>query len=428
MFGLVWSCDSGAYFIGRAIGRRKLHPLVSPGKTVEGYIGGAVTAALVTALLGWLLLDMSPLIGLVVGLVTAAIAQFGDLAKSMLKRVADRKDSATCSPGTAGCSTGSTRSCSRRPSSWPARCCCGDAPGAMTGIAILGSTGSIGRQTIDVVQAAPDRYEVRALAAGHGSPALDEQLAAFPTARVWSPAGEPNGLTPGRWADGGLEELATADGVELVVVATTGMTALPRSSLLAPPGAGRARQQGGAGHRRPPGRAALEGDAKPRLDRLRRIDSEHSAIWQSLRGERMEDVARLILTASGGPFRDRNPADLAAVTPAEALAHPLHMGPKITIDSATLVNKAFEAMEAKWLYDLPYPRIDAVLHPGSIVHSLVEFVDGSFKAQLGLPDMRLPINTRCRIPNAIPAPPTRHHRRLAALLVRAAGARTLPGV
>jgi 1-deoxy-D-xylulose-5-phosphate reductoisomerase len=119
----------------------------------------------------------------------------------------------------------------------------------------------------------------------------------------------------------------------------------------------------------------------------------------------MDDVSRLILTASGGPFRDRDPADLADVTPAEALAHPTwQMGPKITIDSATLVNKAFEAIEAKWLYDLPYPRIAAVLHPGSIVHSLVEFVDGSFKAQLGLPDMRLPIQYALSYPDRHPSP------------------------
>ncbi len=139
-------------------------------------------------------------------------------------------------------------------------------------------------------------------------------------------------------------------------------------------------------------RDALPADADDRLDWLRPVDSEHSAIWQCLRGERIDDVARLILTASGGPFRDRDPETLADVTPADALAHPTwQMGPKITIDSATLVNKAFEVIEAKWLYDLPYPRIAAVLHPGSVVHSLVEFVDGSYKAQLGLPDMRLPI-------------------------------------
>ena len=151
--------------------------------------------------------------------------------------------------------------------------------------------------------------------------------------------------------------------------------------------------------------ALLGPDAATRLDRLRPVDSEHSAIWQCLRGERMEDVARLILTASGGPFRDRDPASLADVTSAEALAHPTwQMGPKITIDSATLVNKAFEAIEARWLYDLPYPRIAAVLHPGSIVHSLVEFVDGSYKAQLGLPDMRLPIQYALSYPARHPSP------------------------
>ncbi len=263
----------------------------------------------------------------------------------------------------------------------------------MTGIAVLGSTGSIGTQALEVIRAAPDRYELKALAAGHAGNAFEAQVRAWPGTAVWAASGRVPDLAPARWADGGLEELATADGVDIVVVATTGMTALP--AVLAALRTGRrvalANKEAlvTGGHLV---HAALPADQADRLDRLRPVDSEHSAIWQCLRGERIEDVARLILTASGGPFRDRDPDSLADVTPAEALAHPTwQMGPKITIDSATLVNKAFEAIEAKWLYDLPYPRIAAVLHPGSVVHSLVEFVDGSYKAQLGLPDMRLPI-------------------------------------
>src|SRR5204863_5687429 len=130
-----------------------------------------------------------------------------------------------------------------------------------------------------------------------------------------------------------------------------------------------------------------------------------SAIWQCLLGEQTDSVGRLILTASGGPFRGRAQAELAAVTSDQALAHPTwRMGPKITIDSATLVNKAFEAIEARWLYRLPYSRIEAVIHPSSVVHSLVEFVDGSFKAQLGLPDMHLPIQYALTHPNRLPSP------------------------
>ena len=276
----------------------------------------------------------------------------------------------------------------------------------MIGIALLGSTGSIGLQALEVIRAAPDRYRLVGLASGHASADLDAQAREWPDARVWSADGTVEDLTPGRWADGGLEELATLDGADLVVVATTGMTALP--AVLAALRAGRrvalANKETlvAGGHLV---RDALPAESTGRLDWLRPIDSEHSAIWQCLRGERMEDVARLILTASGGPFRDWNPADLASVTPADALAHPTwQMGPKITIDSATLVNKAFEAIEAKWLYDLPYPRISAVLHPGSIVHSLVEFVDGSFKAQLGLPDMRLPIQFALSYPERHPGP------------------------
>jgi 1-deoxy-D-xylulose-5-phosphate reductoisomerase len=276
----------------------------------------------------------------------------------------------------------------------------------VTGIALLGSTGSIGTQTLEVIRAAPDRYRLVALATGHAGDNFAAQALEWPEARVWAAKGRPPDLAPGRWAEGGLDELATTEAADIVVVATTGMTALP--AVLAALGSGRrvalANKETlvAGGHLV---RDALPADATDRLDWLRPVDSEHSAIWQCLRGEHMSDVARLILTASGGPFRDRDPAELAAVSPAEALAHPTwQMGPKITIDSATMVNKAFEAIEAKWLYDLPYPRITAVLHTGSIVHSLVEFVDGSFKAQLGLPDMRLPIQFALSYPERHASP------------------------
>jgi 1-deoxy-D-xylulose-5-phosphate reductoisomerase len=276
----------------------------------------------------------------------------------------------------------------------------------VTGVAILGSTGSIGGQAIEVLAAHPDRFVLRGLAAGRGSDRLVAQAADHPDARVWCATGRPESVPDARWADGGLEELATAPGVDLVVVATTGMTALP--AVLAALAAGRRVALANketlvtGGHLVAAALDGLDGDP---LDRLRPVDSEHSAIWQCLLGERIGDVRRLILTASGGPFRDHDLADLASVTPDEALAHPTwRMGPKITVDSATLVNKAFEAIEARWLYRIPYSRIDAVLHPTSIVHSLVEFSDGSFKAQLGVPDMRLPIQYALTAPDRLPSP------------------------
>jgi 1-deoxy-D-xylulose-5-phosphate reductoisomerase len=226
---------------------------------------------------------------------------------------------------------------------------------------------------------------------------------------AWCADGGVPGLPTGRWAAGGLEELATADGVDLVLVATTGMAAL--GAVLAALRSGRRVALANketlvtGGHLVADALDAARGDP---LDLLRPIDSEHSAIWQCLVGERMETVERLVLTASGGPFRDRDPRSLDAVTPDEALAHPTWtMGPKITIDSATLVNKAFEVMEARWLYRLPYSKIDAVIHPQSVVHSLVEFADGSYKAQLGLPDMRLPIQYALTYPERRPSPARR---------------------
>jgi 1-deoxy-D-xylulose-5-phosphate reductoisomerase len=276
----------------------------------------------------------------------------------------------------------------------------------VTGIALLGSTGSIGRQTLDVLATHPDRFELLGLASGRGGDPFGEQLAAWPRARAWSAEGRPADVPAARWAGGGLVELATADGVGLVVVATPGMTALP--AVLAALQAGRRVALANketlvtGGHLVTRLLDRLGGDP---LDHLRPVDSEHSAIWQCLLGERLEDVARLVLTASGGPFRDRPAAELSAVRPEEALAHPTwKMGPKITIDSATLVNKAFEAIEAKWLYRLPYARIDAVIHPQSVVHSLVEFTDGSYKAQLGVPDMRLPIQYALTYPERLPSP------------------------
>jgi 1-deoxy-D-xylulose-5-phosphate reductoisomerase len=276
----------------------------------------------------------------------------------------------------------------------------------MTGVAVLGSTGSIGRQALEVIAGLGDRFAVRALAAGRPSAEFSAQLAAWPDALAWCAAGRPDDIPYRRWADGGLAELATADGVELVVVATTGMTAL--EAVLAALASGRRVALANketlvtGGHLV---EAVLRDLGDARLDRLRPIDSEHSAIWQCLVGEPADSVARLVLTASGGPFRGRAAESLASVTPAEALAHPTwQMGPKITIDSATLVNKAFEAIEAKWLYAIPYSKIDAVIHPQSVVHSLVEFRDGSYKAQLGLPDMRLPIQYALTYPERLPSP------------------------
>jgi len=276
----------------------------------------------------------------------------------------------------------------------------------VTGVVVLGSTGSIGRQALEVVSAHPDRFSVVGLASASHASDLLEQAVDWPEARVWLADGRPDDLPDSRWAAGGLEELATQSGADMVLVATTGMAALP--AVLAALAAGRRVALANketlvtGGHLVA---AALDEAGGDPLDRLRPVDSEHSAIWQCLLGERIEDVRRLVLTASGGPFRDTPPAELDSVTPEEALAHPTwRMGPKITIDSATLVNKAFEAIEARWLYRLPYSRIDAVIHPRSVVHSLVEFTDGSYKAQLGVPDMRLPIQYALSYPARLPSP------------------------
>jgi 1-deoxy-D-xylulose-5-phosphate reductoisomerase len=215
-----------------------------------------------------------------------------------------------------------------------------------------------------------------------------------------------------------LIELATRDDVDLVIVGTGGVVSL--RPVLAALAAGKVVATANketlvaGGHlvmplakERAAARTAID-PADPLgspLGWLRPIDSEHSAIWQSLVGEQLATVARLILTASGGPFLDLPADEFAAITPERALRHPTWtMGAKITIDSATLANKGLEVIEARWLYDVGYEQIDVVIHPQSVVHSAVQFVDGSIKAQLGTPDMRLPIQYALTYPDRRPSP------------------------
>ena len=292
------------------------------------------------------------------------------------------------------------------------------------GVALLGSTGSIGRQAVDVLIAQPDAFRVVALAAGTNGPLLAEQAARLrPSVVAMADEMTLTGLDlpDGTVRDGAhdaLERLATRDDVDIVVVATGGVVSL--RPVLAALRAGKVVATANketlvaGGHLVMPlardlARAAATvdprgPDASP-LAWLRPIDSEHSAIWQCLVGESMAGVAALVLTASGGPFLDATAAELAAVTPGQALKHPTwSMGAKITIDSATLANKGLEVIEAHWLYDVEYDAIEVVVHPQSVVHSAVRFVDGSLKAQLGIPDMRLPIQYALTYPDRRPSP------------------------
>ena len=289
-------------------------------------------------------------------------------------------------------------------------------------VALLGSTGSIGRQTVEVLAAHRDMFEVVALAAGSNAAVLAEQAALFGPATVALGDGSSLAgvdLPLGTVRTGGsdaLEALATRDDVDLVIVATGGLVSL--KPVVAALSAGKVVATANketlvaGGHLVMPLARRLAAECAQRDARdpfasplawLRPIDSEHSAIWQCLVGERLASVSALILTASGGPFLDE-PASLSGVTTQQALRHPTWtMGAKITIDSATLANKGLEVIEAHWLYDVDYDAIEVVIHPQSVVHSAVRFVDGSLKAQLGTPDMRLPIQYALTYPDRRPS-------------------------
>jgi 1-deoxy-D-xylulose-5-phosphate reductoisomerase len=283
--------------------------------------------------------------------------------------------------------------------------------GRPRGLAVLGSTGSIGTQTLEIARLFPERLAVRALAAGGNWRLLAEQALAFRPDLV--AIGDEDALGPLRDAlartgiavlagEEGLAAVATADGADTVVAAIVGYAGL-RPTLAAL----RAGKEVALANKET---LVVAGELVARLCEAHEtailpVDSEHSAIFQCLVGEPVGSIEALTLTASGGPFRRRDGGSFDAITPAEALRHPnWDMGAKVTIDSASLMNKGLEVIEARWLFDLAPEQIRVLVHPQSIVHSMVSFTDGSVKAQLGVPDMRVPIQYALSFPERWPAP------------------------
>lgn len=285
------------------------------------------------------------------------------------------------------------------------------------GVAVLGSTGSVGRSALDVISRFPGRFRVTALCAGRNARRLGEQARRFRPHMVCLsderfaaglgrlPAGTrlvfgEEGMTGAVCSDAAAIVLAAASGVSsirpVIAAAARGKRiALANKELLVMAG------------------GFLVSAARAGGGEILPVDSEHSAVFQSLCGHRREDVTRIILTASGGPFRNRSVRGMRSATVAEALGHPTwRMGAKITVDSATLMNKGLEVIEATWLFGLPPSKIDVLIHPQSVVHSMVEYRDGSLIAQMGVPDMRIPIGYALSCPERLPLelPRLRRHR------------------
>jgi 1-deoxy-D-xylulose-5-phosphate reductoisomerase len=266
-------------------------------------------------------------------------------------------------------------------------------------IAILGSTGSIGRQTLDIIKRNPENFETATLVAGSKVDQLIEQARQFkPKRAIIADESKyaqlrqelhPLGIATAA-GDAAVAEAMTTDDVDMVVTATVGYSGLQPTIQAIRSGKDIALANKET--------LVVAGELVCRMladstSRVIPVDSEHSAIYQCLQGEPAATVSRLIITASGGPFRNFTKEQLEHVTPADALRHPnWSMGDKITIDSATMLNKAFEIIEARWLFGVEPQQIVPVVHPQSIVHSMVEFTDGAVKAQLGIPDMHLPIS------------------------------------
>ncbi len=268
----------------------------------------------------------------------------------------------------------------------------------MKKLVVLGSTGSIGQQTLDIARAFPSIFQVVGLAAGTNVDLLQAQVREFQPEMVYCASSKDLELPPhAQWAP--MEEMSTRDDVDLVMAATIGTAGLLPTFRALECGKRVALANKEvivmAGELLKAAEARYGGAILP-------VDSEPSAIWQCMQGE-PSALRRIIITASGGPFRTADPGDLESVTPEQALKHPTwQMGRKITVDSATLINKAFEVIESRWLFDLPFEKIEVVVHPQSVVHSMIELADNSVKAQMGPPDMRLPIQYSMFHPDRMP--------------------------
>jgi len=258
-----------------------------------------------------------------------------------------------------------------------------------TRVAVIGATGSIGAQALDVIRRFPEQFELAGAVAGSRARALEDALLPFPGAKAVLIAPDEPVPAPIQVGIQAACELVASSDVDVVLVGGGGAGAL--LPTLAACKAGRLVAIAAKEVLVMAGELVTQ-TAREHGARIVPVDSEHSAIWQCLRGERPESVRRLILTASGGALRATPLAELDAVSPAQALAHPnWRMGPKVTVDTATMINKGLEVIEAHFLFDIPYERIDVLIHPQSAIHSAVEFCDGTMIAQLGVADMRAPI-------------------------------------
>ena len=278
----------------------------------------------------------------------------------------------------------------------------------MKNIALLGSTGSIGRQTVEVALANPDKIKIKALVAHKSDELLEEQIRTLqPDLAVLSDKEAAarlmkryHGRTEILAGEEGVLAAATYAGADTVLASMVGYAGL--RPTLAAINCGKNIALANKETLVAAGSIVMQAVADKGVS-LTPVDSEHSAIFQALRGGKENEVKRLIITASGGPFRGRKRSELENVTLAECLNHPnWSMGKKVTLDSSTLANKGLEVIEAHWLFNMPYEKIAVVVHPQSIVHSLVEFCDGSVIAQMGDPDMRLPIQYALSWPERYP--------------------------